>query len=288
MWEVGNRVSRSSYGRDICFVIAEVDQAKGLAILKGMDVRLVADAPLQDLEPVTEEIWNQQIQMLEKQEKGTLELIQRRREIELEKGYIRNLGGFRRGNQEGLFERPGRVLHLDGDGRYLQKCLLYYKQLRVPVNGHHIHETKMADMLPQMLQYYQPDILVITGHDGTLGKGPDLQNIESYRNSYHFIRAVQTARKFERSLDELIIFAGACQSHYEGLLTAGANFASSPARILIHALDPVFIAEKLAFTPIGQTVNIYEAVKSTITGIDGLGGFETRGKYRIGLPKPTL
>ncbi len=28
-------------------------------------------------------------------------------------------------------------------------------------------------------------------------------------------------------------FAGACQSYFEALISAGANFASSPARILI-------------------------------------------------------
>lgn len=83
----------------------------------------------------------------------------------------------------------------------------------------------------------------------------------------------------------MIIFAGACQSHYEALLDSGANFASSPHRILIHALDPVFIAEKIAYTPINQTVNIFDVVKATITGTDGLGGLETRGKYRIGLPR---
>ena len=34
----------------------------------------------------------------------------------------------------------------------------------------------------------------------------------------------------------LIIVAGACQSHFEALLQAGANFASSPGSVLIHAL----------------------------------------------------
>ena len=54
---------------------------------------------------------------------------------------------------------------------------------------------------------------------------------------------------------------------------------------MIHALDPVFIAEKIAFTPIHETVNVYDVVKSTYTGTDGIGGLESRGKYRLGLPK---
>jgi spore coat assembly protein len=47
----------------------------------------------------------------------------------------------------------------------------------------------------------------------------------------------------------------------------------------------VFIAEKVAFTPINKTVNIGDAITSSVTGIDGVGGVETRGKFRLGLPK---
>ncbi|MDB5083624.1 MAG: yabG [Bacilli bacterium] len=287
MWKVGDRVMRRSYGGDICFIVTEVDQTHGLAILKGVEVRLVADAPFDDLEPVSDDQWQQHSASFERVEQDLFKLIWRRKEIDLEKRSINTVGGYMRGNED-FFERPGRVLHLDGDGRYLQKCLNYYKSLRVPADGHHIEEGKMAEVLMQFLQYYQPDILILTGHDGVLRKGQDLQNIYNYRNSDHFIRAVKVARQFERSLDELVIFAGACQSHYEGLLKAGANFASSPSRILIHALDPVFIAERLAFTPVGKMINIYDAVKSTITGTEGLGGIETRGKYRMGLPKAAL
>ena len=47
---------------------------------------------------------------------------------------------------------------------------------------------------------------------------------------------------------ELVIFAGACQSFYEAIMMAGANFASSPARIMIDFFDPLVIAEKIATT----------------------------------------
>ena len=50
--------------------------------------------------------------------------------------------------------------------------------------------------------------------------------------------------------------AGACQSHFEALLHAGANFASSPGRIMIHALDPVYVAVRSAFTPFRETINM--------------------------------
>jgi len=66
---------------------------------------------------------------------------------------------------------------------------------------------------------------------------------------------------------------------------AGANFASSPSRVLIHCLDPVLICEKVAYTNIDDIVNIEDVIKNTITGIKGVGGLQTRGKYREGYPK---
>lgn len=99
------------------------------------------------------------------------------------------------------------------------------------------------------------------------------------------MQTVRRAREYAPGRDDLIIFAGACQSHYESLIQAGANFASSPKRVLIHAYDPVFIAEKVAFTPFNQMVPIKETVSETITGIDGVGGIETRGRLRLGYPK---
>ena len=56
------------------------------------------------------------------------------------------------------------------------------------------------------------------------------------------------ARKYEKSQDELIVIAGACQSNYEELINSGANFASSPKRVNIHALDPAIIAISIAKT----------------------------------------
>jgi len=88
----------------------------------------------------------------------------------------------------------------------------------------------------------------------------------------------------ENDLDALVIFAGGCQSHFEALLAAGANFASSPRRVMIHTFDPVFVAQMIAYTPINQTVDVLEVAKRTITGIEGIGGIETRGGYRRGMP----
>ena len=99
------------------------------------------------------------------------------------------------------------------------------------------------------------------------------------------MKAVMIARQYERDRDALIIVAGACQSHFEALLQAGANFASSPARVLIHALDPLYIAAKAAYTSIRETIDVFEVIDNTYSGMDGLGGIETRGSYRRGLAR---
>lgn len=283
MLKVGDLVARKSYGKDIYFHIVELDEQTRTAVLKGMEVRLLADSPLDDLVKMSESELRDYIAGYTREEKNVLRLIRMRRLVEEEKRSLRSDAKFRASHD--FFEKPGRVLHLDGDGTYLEKCLMFYEELRIPAVGHHVAENRMADVLPHFLEQYHPDILILTGHDGLLRKGQDLSNVFNYRNTENFVRAVKVARRYERSFDDLIIFAGACQSHYEALLDAGANFASSPHRILIHALDPVFIAEKIAYTPLNQTVNIFDVVKSTITGTDGLGGVESRGKYRIGLPR---
>ena len=283
MWKSGDLVARRSYGRDICFVVVGVDEARGVVILKGLDVRLLADAPYDDLASVSEADWRSYQLAQAKVEQDAIRLVRMRRQVERDKlGYRSE----RRDHPHDFFERPGRVLHLDGDGSYLDKCLSVYRRLGIRAVGENVPEAQMVARMAGLLAEYEPDILVITGHDGFLRRRrQDVLDVGSYRNSDNFVKAVREARKYERSLDELIIFAGACQSHYEALLEAGANFASSPQRILIHALDPVFIAEKIACTPISQTIDIYQVVRSTITGTEGLGGFESRGKYRIGLPR---
>ena len=188
-----------------------------------------------------------------------------------------------------FFDLPGRVLHLDGDEEYLRMCLKTYSQLNIQAEGRWVEESKQAEVLVDLLEEFRPDILVLTGHDALTGNGKkDFADINNYRNSKHFIAAVKKARIFEPSRDDLVIFAGACQSHFEAILSSGANFASSPNRIFIHAYDPVFIAEKVAFTPINKTVEVSDAITASVTGIDGVGGLETRGKFRLGMPKTPI
>ena len=85
--------------------------------------------------------------------------------------------------------------------------------------------------------------------------GRSYEDIYNYRNSKYFAQTVKNARKNDQNKD-LVIFAGACQSYYEALIGAGANFASSPARILIDFVDPLVVAEKIATTDSSKYLTI--------------------------------
>jgi spore coat assembly protein len=246
-----------------------------------LNVRVLADAPIDDLVlPSSAEIRDYKREYIKKSNES-MERIFYRRELEKQKRFSRAEND----DNNGFFDVPGTVLHIDGDEEYMELCMTTYKQLGIQAHGMCISEKEQHKKISQLLMEYNPDILVVTGHDGLIRNNRNFNDIESYRNSKYFIEAVRAARRFEPSLDDLVIFAGACQSHYEGILRAGANFASSPHRVFIHALDPVFIIEKVAFTPINKIISAKDVIDATITGIKGIGGVETRGKFREGLPR---
>ncbi|MBT9173961.1 MAG: Sporulation-specific protease YabG [Syntrophomonadaceae bacterium] len=278
-FKVGEVVGRKSYNMDLLFKILEINEKKERALLKGLDMRLLADAPFTDLAYPEQQTLQEYLARSAKAEKECVRKILRRRTIEKE-----HLRGKSSLAPEEYFEMPGTILHLDGDPEYLEECRRAYQALGIQAFGSFVPEKKQPELIWGLLNEYRPDILVLTGHDAYLKNG-DFHSLSSYRNSSFFLEATRKARQYEPGKDDLVIFAGACQSHYEALLEAGANFASSPQRALIHALDPVFIMEKVAFTPINETVNIYEVIQHTVTGLNGVGGLETRGKFRLGLPR---
>lgn len=281
--QVGDIVVRKSYKGDILFRVVEIDQDKKNVLLRGIELRLFADAPIEDVVKLEEVDVKVRLKKNETRELESLRLIFQDRDVIHEKNLWKLINHSK--DVGGSFDWPGKVLHLDGDAKYLEKCITFYKELKIPVDGFHLAESEFPEKILPLLTKHRPDILVITGHDALQEKRGPKNDINSYRNSKYFIQAVEKARTFELGKDNLVIFAGACQSYFEAIIAAGANFASSPKRINIHTLDPVYVVEKIAYTPIMQSVNVYEMIKNTITGIDGIGGLETRGCFRIGLPK---
>ncbi|MCL5290616.1 MAG: sporulation peptidase YabG [Firmicutes bacterium] len=276
----GDVVTRNSYGNDIYFKVVRVftgEDGVMYARLKGLDLRLEATAPVDDLARVdtlqVSQHWhNNQVMKMEK-----MKDVFKRREDDRR----HTLGRATKSNMDEIqsFDLPGTLVHLDGDREYLEMCLASYKQLNIESHGYHIDEEKQAENVMDLLVEHRPDMLVLTGHDGLVkgAKQDEYRDIKKYHNSQHFVNAVRVARKYEKSRDDLVIFAGACQSHYEALLAAGANFASSPRRVLIHAYDPVYVMEKVAYTSIYDPIALKDVIASTITGFDGIGGVETPG-----------
>ena len=252
----GDYVTRNSYNNDTIFVIVEIKD--NIAILKGVDIRLFADSNLDDLVKCDYENSDDEF----------------RSSIIVRDNMDRSE----------FFYLPAKILHIDGDKDYLNRCLDFYKKANVYAVGEYVNEKDVSNLTLKLLNKYKPDIVIITGHDA-INKSKDIDNINNYKNSKNFVNAVFQARKYEKSHEKLVIIAGACQSDYEALIKAGANFASSPKRINIHALDPAIIAINLALTEKDTDIDLIKLLDKTKYGKDGIGGLKSKGMMYVGYPR---
>ncbi len=255
-FKVGDIVSRKSYNNDIIFKILNIKN--GIAFLKGVDLRIFADSSIDDL-------------ILSKNNNDD--------ELIIEKN-LQDMSF----NRDNYFYLPGKILHIDGDDDYWDRCMNFYKKLDIKANGLTIKEETIHKSIYTLLNKFKPDILVITGHDAFYNRD-NKKNLDNYLNSKYFISAIKEARKYEKNQDKLIIIAGACQSNYEELIRAGANFASSPKRINIHALDPSIIASSIAFSDKSKPIDLINMINKTKYGSDGIGGIITNGTMYVGFPR---
>lgn len=251
--EVGDYVTRKSYNNDLIFKVLSISEDK--VYLKGVFDRLYADSDILDLVKVDkcDDNFN----------------------VDLD---INN-------DRSNYFYLPGKILHIDGDSEYLEKCLKFYKNLKIYAIGKKINEDNIASQLSILLKEFKPNILVITGHDAYYSKKGNKDNINNYKNSKNFVKAIRVARNYEKNHEKLVIIAGACQSDYEALIKAGANFASSPKRVNIHALDPAIIASTIALTKTSEEINVIDLINKTKYGSSGIGGIITNGLMYVGYPR---
>lgn len=265
----GDIVARKSHGEDIIFYVKRiiVNKKQPIAILCGVKERIEADSDVEDLILIEKDKIKRNI--LE-EEKKIKERIEKKYEI----GII--------SKEESRFKEKiitGKILHLDGDRRYSQKSYNYYNKLGLNAVVKNIPEYKQPRVVYQLLKIYQPDILIITGHDGMIKRGTNYNDIYNYRNSRYFINTVKEARRYDKeNKKDTVIFAGACQSYFEAIILAGANFASSPARILIDFIDPLIIAEKVATTNKYKYITIDDIADELKEGRKGVGGIGAEGK----------
>lgn len=264
--QVGDIVTRKSYGGDIHFKIADITSrtnGRKSYVLKGILYRIMADSEENDLE------WKNP------------EEIQRELKSRLSAEGIHHMSrGF---SPLQLFKRvrgrSGTILHIDSSADFLEMCQSYYSDAKIKAYGRVIPESEQSASVRALLASTKADILIATGHDGLKKNAVKMNSIDSYRNSRYFIQTAQIARRYEPSYDKLCIFSGACQSYFEGIMDAGANFASSPGRILIHALDPAKVGDRIALTDSRVFVSPSQIAKLTQSGSKGIGGLKTKGHY---------
>ncbi len=268
----GDIVVRKSHGKDIIFYVKRIIKTTNgdIAILCGLVKRIEADSKIEDLEIIDKDRIKKRLQAVDEQ-------INTRASNRIDKYKI----GIISLEDTRVKERiiTGKILHLDGDRRYSQKSHNYYRKLGLNATVKYIPEYKQPKLVYQLLKMYNPDILIITGHDGMIKRGTNYNDIYNYRNSRHFINTVKEARKYDKENNtQTVIFAGACQSYFEALILAGANFASSPARILIDFLDPLIIAEKVSTTENYKYVTIDDITTELRDGKKGVDGIGANGK----------
>lgn len=274
----GDVVGRISYGKDILFTverIIETANKEQIVILKGITARVEADAPIEDLEIIQKQEVERNLRNLENKLEEKIKKYDNKTKISF------NL--FKNSKEKRSIEiaRTGTILHLDGDKKYAEKSARYYKKVGLKAIIKHIPENKQAEMVLSLLERYKPDILVITGHDGMIKGNTKYTDIYNYRNSKYFVNAVREARRWSSNKNDLVIFAGACQSFFEAIMAAGANFASSPTRILIDFMDPLVVAQKVATTENYKYIKIEDIADELRDGTKGVGGIGAKGKKNV-------
>lgn len=274
----GDIVGRLSYNKDVIFEIIKIIKVRNgnhIYILKGLTKRIEADSLEDDLEKLDKRFVFDKMKEFDEEIYNHIQLC-----LNNSKYYIHSMKKVfnnKRG-ENGNF--MGKILHLDGDKRYAEKSMKYYKSIGLNAIVKNVPENKQQYIVCDLIDKYRPDVIVLTGHDGMIKRGTAYNDIYNYRNSIYFMNTVNEIRKNFYGKD-ISIFAGACQSYYEGIMLAGANFASSPARIMIDFIDPLIVAERIATTDNTQYLTIREIKDELRDGERGISGIGSTGKKRV-------
>lgn len=250
---INDIVTRKKYNNDILFIIIEIKD--DIYYLEGVYVRLIADSSIDDLTLVN----NDEFRNSEEQE-----VI-----------YHNSLTKKIKKNNKYLY---GKILHIDGDNKYLDKCQRLYNTIGIYAKCIYVKESELEDNILNLIDEFTPDIVVITGHDSYNNLG--IKDLNNYTNSRYFFNACKKIRT-RYSKDHIFLIAGACQSNFEAMIASGCNYAMSKLRVNIHALDPAVVAIKAATTPFDKIVYPKDIFDYTVSKERGIGGIESYGKMRL-------
>ena len=103
-YKIGDLVTRISHKHDILFRIVDINPE--VVFLKGVDVRLYADAPIKDLMKSS---------------------VTSSSDLDIIKENVSKM----RLDRSTYFYIPGSVLHIDGDNEYLDRCMNFYKEMNI-------------------------------------------------------------------------------------------------------------------------------------------------------------
>lgn len=150
--KIGDIVGRKSYGKDVIFIVDRIinlgnkngNRGQSYAILKGLTIRIKADSKLEDLELI---------------DRNTIKISKDLLENKINE-HINKYNNNHRNNVRSY--KSGKILHLDGDLRYSQKSVRYYKSLGINAIVKNISESRQPLVVRSLLERYKPDILVIT------------------------------------------------------------------------------------------------------------------------------
>lgn len=150
----GDIVGRISYDKDILFYVDRIIKIsslnKEIAILKGVNYRIEADSPLEDLEKIEKDEIENEKRGIENKIKEKLNVIGKNMHL-------------REGSSNSNSKISNAViLHIDGDRKYTQKSEKYYNKLGLNAVVKNIPESRQPLFIGELVRKYDPDILVIT------------------------------------------------------------------------------------------------------------------------------
>ena len=148
----GDIVARKSHNLDILFSVENI--INKIAILKGVTIRVVSDAYIEDLVVLDTKEVDDNLRSLDVK-------------IENRINRLLKIGKEKPKDSEKTFQNinTGKILHLDGDKLYSEKSARYYKKVGLNAVVKNIPENKQHLLVKEYINKYNPDILVLTGHD---------------------------------------------------------------------------------------------------------------------------
>ena len=117
-FKIGDLVERKSYNRDVIFMIDSIVREcdEEIALLKGVEKRIAADSKLSDLHLLETRTARDRLRKMDNR-------LDERAEEYLEKTRGKRFAS--------PYMHTGRILHLDGDRKYSEKSIKYYRKLRL-------------------------------------------------------------------------------------------------------------------------------------------------------------